>query len=94
MIAFVFLLTSPQAFLTLGTILLHFYNAELSAYEPFIEPWGIQLKLTQSETKIGVHLVRRKCFPTFFKVSSVFFVLRHFFGSRTWEGSGKDGTKK
>eukprot|EP01127_Copromyxa_protea_P018128 TRINITY_DN562_c3_g1_i1.p1 TRINITY_DN562_c3_g1~~TRINITY_DN562_c3_g1_i1.p1 ORF type:complete len:1515 (-),score=244.31 TRINITY_DN562_c3_g1_i1:27-4571(-) len=40
----------------IGTILLQFHNEQLSSYEPFIEPWGLQLKLTQSETKIGIHM--------------------------------------
>lgn len=46
-----------SAYITIGTILLNSYNPELSSYEPFFEPWGIQFKLTQSARKLGVHLV-------------------------------------
>eukprot|EP01127_Copromyxa_protea_P021271 TRINITY_DN7272_c0_g1_i1.p1 TRINITY_DN7272_c0_g1~~TRINITY_DN7272_c0_g1_i1.p1 ORF type:complete len:3025 (-),score=744.59 TRINITY_DN7272_c0_g1_i1:27-7853(-) len=47
---------SMEVYITVGTILFNSYNQELSSYEPFVEPWGLQLKLTQSATKLGVHL--------------------------------------
>jgi hypothetical protein len=47
----------PSAIITVGTILFNSYNPELSSYEPFIEPWGIDLEITQSNRTLGVTLV-------------------------------------
>jgi len=49
-------LDSLEASINLGTISVNTFNTELSDYEPFIEPWAIQLDLSQSSTTLGLNI--------------------------------------